>query len=90
MHDRIFANQSSMGVPALKQYAVALSLNASNFDQCLDSGKFAEIVAEDMKLGETLGVQSTPMMYINGRPIIGAQPYEAFQAVIDEELAGKK
>ena len=90
MHDRIFANQSSMQVPALKQHAVALGLNTANFDECLDSGKFSDIVSEDYKLGESLGVQSTPMLYINGRPLIGAQPFEAFQAIIDEELAGKK
>jgi protein-disulfide isomerase len=90
MHDRIFANQSSMGVPTLKQHAAALGLNTAAFDQCLDSGKFADVIAEDMKLGETLGVSSTPTMYINGRPLIGAQPFDAFQAMIDEELAGKK
>ena len=90
MHDRLFANQSAMEVPALKQYAAALGLTAATFDQCLDSGKFASVIAEDMKLGETLGVQSTPTLYVNGRPVLGAQPFEVFQSLIDEELAGKK
>jgi len=90
MHDRIFANQAAMGVPALKQHAAALGLNTGTFDQCLDSSKYADIIAEDVKLGETLGVQSTPTIYINGRAILGAQPFEMFQSVIDEELAGKK
>ena len=90
MHDRIFGNQASLGVPSLKQHAAALSLNTASFDQCLDSGKFAGIIEEDVKLGETLGVQSTPTIYINGRPILGAQPYDVFQSVIDEELAAKK
>jgi protein-disulfide isomerase len=89
MHDRIFANQQSMGVPVLKQHAIALGLNAAAFDQCLDSGKHAASIAEDMKLGESLGVQSTPTIYINGRPVIGAQSYEYFQNVVDEELARK-
>jgi protein-disulfide isomerase len=90
MHDRIFANQASMGVPTLKQYGAALGLNTGTFDQCLDSNKYAGIVAEDIKLGETLGVQSTPTIYINGRAVLGAQPFDVFQSVIDEELAGKK
>ena len=42
-----------------------------------------------MKVGEQLGVNSTPTMYINGRAAIGAQPFEYFQSVIDEELAKK-
>ena len=33
-------------------------------------------------------MQSTPTLYVNGRPVVGAQPFEFFQAVIDEELRG--
>jgi protein-disulfide isomerase len=87
MHDRIFANQQAMAVPHLKQHAVALKLDTAKFDQCLDSGKFAAAVASDFKQGEALGVQSTPTIYVNGRPVVGAQAYEFFVAVIDEELA---
>lgn len=89
MHDRIFTNQQSLGVPTLREHAGALGLDTATFDQCLDSGKFAAAIAGDMKLGEELGVQSTPTIYINGRAVIGAQPFEVFQSVIDEELAKK-
>src|SRR5688500_12036586 len=65
MHDAIFANQSNMGVPALKQQAVAMKLDAAKFDQCLDSGKHAAGITEDMRAGELLGVGSTPTLYIN-------------------------
>jgi protein-disulfide isomerase len=89
MHDRMFANQRALGVPSLKQMAVGLGLDAAKFDQCLDSGKHAASIAADMKQGEALGVQSTPTVYVNGRPVVGAQPFEFFQMVIDEELARK-
>jgi protein-disulfide isomerase len=89
MHDRLFANQRALGLPSLKQAAAGLGLDAAKFDQCLDSGKYAAGIAEDMKQGESLGVQSTPTVYVNGRPVVGAQPYEFFQMVIDEELAKK-
>ena len=42
-----------------------------------------------MAAGEALGVGSTPMLYVNGRPVVGAQPFEYFKIVIDEELARK-
>ena len=90
MHDRIFAHQRTMEVPVLKQHAAALKLDTVKFDQCLDSGKFAEMIAADVKAGNDLGVQSTPTMYINGRPVVGAQPFDQFQMVIDEELARAK
>ena len=89
MHDRIFAYQSAMQVVNLQQHAVALTLDATKFGQCLDSGKFASAIAADMKIGEQLGVNSTPTMYINGRAAIGAQPFEYFKSVIDEELERK-
>jgi protein-disulfide isomerase len=87
MHDRMFANQQALGVPALKQHAAALSLDTAKFDACLDSGKFAANVEADIEAGRQLGVNSTPMLYINGRPVAGAQPFEYFQGVIEEELA---
>lgn len=87
MHDRLFANQQALDVPALKQHAAALGLDAATFDQCLDSGKYADIIKADMDEGEKLGIQSTPTLFINGRPVIGAQPYEYFDSVIKEELA---
>ena len=87
MHDRIFANQQQMEVPALKQHAAALGLDQAKFTECLDSGKFTEIVNVDFQYGNQIGVSSTPTMYINGRPVIGAQPFEVFKQVIDEELA---
>ena len=89
MHDRIFLNQRTMGVPVLRQHAAAIGIDTGRFDQCLDSGKYASSVAADLKYGESLGVQSTPTIYINGRAVLGAQPYDVFQQVIEEELARK-
>jgi protein-disulfide isomerase len=90
MHDRMFANQGALLVPQLKEAATALGLDAEKFGQCLDSGKYADVVKEDLDYGTGLGVSSTPTMYVNGRPLIGAQPFEYFKTVIDEELARKE
>ena len=90
MHDLIFANQARMEVPNLKQHATALGVDIAKFNTCLDSDKYAASIAADFKLGEQIGVNSTPTMYVNGRPVVGAQPFEQFQAVIDEELARVK
>jgi protein-disulfide isomerase len=87
MHDLIFADIGATAVPQLKQGAAKLGLNQATFDQCLDSGKHQAIVQADYAGAEKLGVNSTPTMYVNGRPLIGAQPYETFKQVIDEELA---
>ena len=86
MHDAMFGNQRALGVPALKQSAAGLGLDAAKFDRCLDSGQYASKVAAGAAQGDKLGVNSTPTLYINGRPVIGAQPFEVFKSAIDEEL----
>ena len=90
MHDAMFANQRALQVPALKQAARALGIDGAKFDQCLDSGKHTANVRADYELGEKMGVNSTPTIYINGRPLVGAQPFEQFKLIIDEELARAK
>jgi len=87
MHDALFADQKALGIDALKAKAVNLSLDASVFDECLDSGKYAQQVETDLEEGAAAGVTGTPAMFVNGRFISGAVPYDQLSAVIDEELA---
>ena len=42
-----------------------------------------------MAEGQKMGVNSTPTLYVNGRPVIGAMPFENFKTIIDEELSRK-
>ncbi|MGD8895117.1 MAG: thioredoxin domain-containing protein [Acidobacteriota bacterium] len=86
MHDRLWKNQSKLTVPDLKQHAGALGLDTAAFAQCLDSGRHAALVKSDTEAGERLGVTGTPAFFINGRAILGAQSFEAFAQVIDDEL----
>lgn len=87
MHDRLFADQRALGVAGLKASAAALGLDTAAFGRCLDSARYADTVRAGLAAGERLGVNSTPSIFINGRPLIGAQPFEVFKAVIDEELS---
>ena len=87
MHDRLWDNAGKLAVPDLKAHAAALGLDTAAFDRCLDSGTHAGLVARDEETGQGYGVSGTPAFFVNGRPLVGAQPFEAFQQVIDEELA---
>jgi predicted DsbA family dithiol-disulfide isomerase len=86
MHDRLWESPGKLGVPDLKEHAAALGLDADAFGQCLDSGRHAALVQNDTQAGASLGVSGTPAFFINGRPVVGAQPFEAFAEVINEEL----
>ena len=87
LHDQMFGNQQALQPEALKKYAADMGLDAPKFDQCLDSSKYAEVVRDGVAAGQKLGVNSTPTLYINGRVLQGAQPFETFAAMIDDELA---
>jgi protein-disulfide isomerase len=73
-------------VDALKKHAADMALEAEAFNACLDSGKYADRVRAGLQAGARVGVGSTPTLFINGRLVTGAQPFEAFQKIIDEEL----
>ena len=66
---------------------MALGLEPGAFGQCLDSGRQAAVVKSDTAAGAQLGVSGTPAFFVNGRALIGAQPFEAFARLIEEELA---
>lgn len=86
-HDRLFGNQDKLSDTDLKAHAVALGLNAGQFTECVNTRKYQKDVDADIVAGNDVGVSGTPAFFINGRPLDGAQPYEAFKQVIDEELA---
>jgi protein-disulfide isomerase len=89
MHDKLFQvglPQGRLDVASLKQFAKEIGLDEKRFSQCLDTGETAQIVMEDMNESQRLGVRGTPTFFINGIPVRGALPFEAFKQVIDQEL----
>ncbi len=86
MHDRLWDNPAKLQLSDLKAHAQGLGLDAAAFGTCLDSGRHAELVERDLRAGQAYGVSGTPAFFVNGRPLVGAQPFEAFQQVIDDEL----
>ena len=64
-----------------------LGLDMDQFAHALDARAHKGRVEQDIALAAKLGVKGTPCFFINGKKLVGAQPAEAFQVVIDEELA---
>ncbi len=91
-HDKLFnsqsgENQGAFNKDKLKGFADDLGLDTESFDECLDAGKYTEFVQSQTDVARRLGVQSTPTFAVNGQAVVGAQPFEAFQQVIDPILA---
>jgi protein-disulfide isomerase len=86
MYDRLFASQGRLEVKDLKAYASELGLAGEAFAECLDSARHAASWEAGIEEGARQGVTGTPAFFINGRMLVGAQPYEAFAQVIEDEL----
>ncbi len=88
-HDMLFAHFPQAAPDDLRRYAEQVGLDVTKFDRCLSAGVHKATVQRDLDEGTRLGVNGTPAFFINGRPLPGAQPLEAFVRVIDEELASR-
>jgi protein-disulfide isomerase len=89
MHDAMFGDQKNLTVPDLETKAESAGLDKQAFSECLASGRSADAVDEDVRQGSLAGVSGTPALFINGRLVSGAVPYEQIAQVIDEELASR-
>ena len=92
MHDWLYSNQNGENKgdftsDKLKAAAQTLGLDATKFNDCLDTGKYAKTITDNTAYGRTIGVSSTPAVFINGQLLSGAQSYQAFKSLIDQELA---
>ncbi|MCX9078783.1 MAG: thioredoxin domain-containing protein, partial [Candidatus Methanoperedens sp.] len=85
-HDLLFANQGDLTRQNLTVYAQQVGLDTTTFDTCVDNQTHLEELQNDLSAAQAAGVSGTPTFFINGRRVVGAQPYEVFAQIIDEEL----
>ncbi len=86
--EKLFGGQS-LSPQVYSQYASDLGLDTNAFEACVTSSRYQAEVTADLEWAANLGVRSTPTFFINGLPVVGAQPYDLFKQVIDKELAGE-
>jgi len=85
-HKNAFANQKDLTPANFEKWAADAGVDMAKFKAGLASHKWAEKVDKDNAVGKTAGVSGTPASFINGVSVSGAQPYDKFKAVIDQEL----
>ncbi len=88
MHDKLFANQTSLDRASLESFAKDIGLDLEAFKQAIDGdgGKGRDRIQRDMDDAAKFGAVGTPSFFINGRSFIGNQPIEGFKKVIDDEI----
>jgi protein-disulfide isomerase len=90
-HDLVFQDQintrSSLNQERLVELAGQIDLDTTAFSACLSSGNHSLRISRESQAVQALGVRGTPGFLVNGLFISGAQPFEVFQQVIEEQLA---
>jgi protein-disulfide isomerase len=86
MHDLMIQNQGQLAPAQYDVWAKQLGLDAKKFQAAAAAPATRARVEEDARLGARFAAQGTPTLYVNCRQVVGAQPYEVFQKMVDEEL----
>lgn len=90
--DAVLTDAEAPTPAVLEKAATAAGVNAAKFKTCLDSGKHAQRIKDDMQGGISAGVQGTPGNFIinnktkETQEISGAVPFASFKTSIDQML----
>ena len=92
-HNKLFEGQEEWSekgnddaIATFKDYAKDLGLETVEFGKCLDEDVYKDEIDQDVVDGQNYGVSGTPSFFINGYLLVGAQPYEEFEKMIEEQL----
>jgi len=90
-HDLLYENQGSKNAGAFSDdsligFAREAGLDVERFESSFKGGKYEDIVEQVFREAQDAGIQGTPTFLINGRILVGAQPLEVFEQMIEEEL----
>lgn len=87
MHSNLLNKPGPLDAADLQGRAAGLGIDTAKFNACVASGKFDPIIQKAVENGRSVGVSGTPTFFLNGRSFSGAQPFEVFERMIEEELA---
>lgn len=86
-YQNLMLMQGSLSDADLKNRAASLDMDTAAFEACFAAGRYSGEVEAAFQEGRTLGVNSTPTFFINGRRMVGFPSYEEAKTIIEEELA---
>ena len=93
-HDWIFDKQTEINADNLKakvlEFAKTRSLDLDQLTKSIESGEMEAEVNKSIQLGQSLNVNQTPTLFINGRRVAGASSWKDLKFVIDYEIEYQK
>jgi protein-disulfide isomerase len=91
IYERTTSNGTGFALDSLGPLALEVGVNQQQFQSCLDSGKYTQLIKDSITEGSAAGVNGTPSTFIidskgNSQLVVGAQPIDSFKTVIDKSL----
>lgn len=86
-YEAMFSDRYGTSDSGIAAAARDIGVDTERFDACYRNADYAQEVADDLKEAQKFYILGTPTFFINGQRLEGAQPAEAFAAVIDSILA---
>jgi protein-disulfide isomerase len=85
-HDKLFESQPKLEDADLEKVAADMKLDVKKVQDAIKTSKYKKEIDADMELADDVQASGTPHFFVNGRRLVGAQPFEKFQKIIDEEV----
>jgi protein-disulfide isomerase len=87
MHEKLTANSAALSRDKYLQFAAEIGLDLERFTNDIDTRAYKKAIDAQTEEAMKVGATGTPASFVNGRYLSGAQPYESFKKLIDEEIA---
>jgi protein-disulfide isomerase len=93
-HDWVFEHQGEITAENLKDkvlgFAKTKAIEPIQLNACIDSKATEGEIDRSIAEGRSLGVNSTPTMFVNGRRVVGQVPWQQLKGIIDHEIEYQK
>jgi len=85
--DAALASVHSLELKYKVPVGMELGVDENEYNECVENDTYKDEIIADISAAKSVGISGTPSFVINGKVLVGAQPYEAFAQIIEEELA---
>ncbi len=86
-NDRLYKkNGNELDRDLFLQIAKKLEMDKRSFENCLDNGKMEELILDNIKEANALGITGIPFTYINDQEVMGKISYEELERMVEIEM----
>jgi protein-disulfide isomerase len=98
MRDALIAHADNLAPEAVAGYATGVGLDLPRFHACVDKGTYVASIRADLSEANAAGISGTPSFVVGpssgatltGETLVGAQPFETFEKILNQFSIAQK